>query len=123
MKSFLRKRGDIGEVIAKKYLENKGYSIIELNYWRPFGEIDIVARENSQICFIEVKTLFSCHDDGELRPEENFHQHKRKRMWLTMQDYVRTHAIVDYRADLLVVVVIGNPPQQTRIRHVRDIVL
>jgi len=36
--------GDLGETIAVKYLKNKGFTIIERNYRKKYGEIDIVAR-------------------------------------------------------------------------------
>jgi len=36
--------GDLGEAIAVKYLKNKGFTIIERNYRKKYGEIDIVAR-------------------------------------------------------------------------------
>ena len=52
-----RKIGDRGEEIACKYLENKGFSIIERNYWRPWGEIDIVAKKGSILSFVEVKSV------------------------------------------------------------------
>ena len=70
-KKNTKKIGDLGESIACKYLENKGFSIIERNYSRKWGEIDIVARgthrihENREVShetsevvhFIEVKSV------------------------------------------------------------------
>ena len=44
-KKDTRKIGDLGEEIATKYLKNKGFSVIQRNYWKKWGEIDIVARE------------------------------------------------------------------------------
>lgn len=38
--------GRVGEDIACKYLQNKGYQIIERNFRRKWGEIDIVCRKN-----------------------------------------------------------------------------
>lgn len=43
-KKNTKKVGDLGESIAVKYLKNKGFSIIERNYRKKYGEIDIVAR-------------------------------------------------------------------------------
>lgn len=42
-----RKTGNLGESIAVKYLKSKGFSVVERNYWRKWGEIDIVARRTS----------------------------------------------------------------------------
>lgn len=43
-KKNTKKVGDLGEAIAVKYLKIKGFSIIERNYRKKYGEIDIVAR-------------------------------------------------------------------------------
>ncbi|MFH1990726.1 MAG: YraN family protein [Patescibacteria group bacterium] len=41
--------GKLGEDVAVKYLEKHGYEIVERNYRKPWGEIDIVALENSSV--------------------------------------------------------------------------
>ena len=46
----------IGEDLAVKFLEKKGYTIIERNFRRHYGEIDIIALFNQTLVFIEVKT-------------------------------------------------------------------
>ena len=56
MPSAKRKFGDLGEKIAERYLMNKGYKIIEKNYLRPWGEIDIIAKRQGILIFCEVKT-------------------------------------------------------------------
>lgn len=43
------------EEIAKKYLINNTYKIIEQNFISKFGEIDIIATKDGVLCFIEVK--------------------------------------------------------------------
>lgn len=50
-----------GEQLAKAYLENLGFQIIERNYKTSFGEIDIIAQKDQVIHFIEVKTRTSSH--------------------------------------------------------------
>ena len=49
--------GDLGEGIVCNYLKNKGFKVIDRNYWKPWGEIDIVVTKRGKIHFIEVKTL------------------------------------------------------------------
>ena len=48
--------GKKGENLAISYIENKGYKIIIRNYHSKFGEIDIIAKKEKYIVFIEVKT-------------------------------------------------------------------
>lgn len=51
-----RKKGSEGEAIARKYLEGKGYRILDLNFQTRMGEIDIIAIDRDIVVFIEVKT-------------------------------------------------------------------
>lgn len=47
--------GNKGEEIAKRYLKFRLYKILETNYRRKTGEIDIIAKKDGYIIFIEVK--------------------------------------------------------------------
>ena len=48
--------GKKGEDLACKLLEEKGYEILKRNWRFSHGEIDIVAKDNDILVFIEVKT-------------------------------------------------------------------
>ena len=48
--------GKFGEDEATKYLEQKGYKILDRNFSCKRGEIDIVALDKAQIVFIEIKS-------------------------------------------------------------------
>ncbi len=50
-----KKKGNYGEEVARIYLENKGYSILECQYRTKHGEIDIIALDDKTLVFIEVK--------------------------------------------------------------------
>ena len=50
--------GKLGEDLACRYLKKKGYKVIERNYLKPWGELDIVAISPEKILvFVEVKTV------------------------------------------------------------------
>ena len=52
-----RTAGTAGEKIAAEYLKANNYLILVMNFrYKRLGEIDIIARENDYLCFIEVKT-------------------------------------------------------------------
>lgn len=56
------KLGRIGEDIAVKYLKRKGFKILDRNFKKHYGELDIVALEKDTLVFVEVKTrLGSSH--------------------------------------------------------------
>ena len=48
--------GDWGEEYARRFLEKKGYSIIEAKYRGKYGEVDIVAWDGDCLVFVEVKS-------------------------------------------------------------------
>lgn len=47
--------GKLGEDLATKYLEEKNYKILTRNFHCKQGEIDIIAKKNNEIIFVEVK--------------------------------------------------------------------
>ena len=67
--------GEKGEKRACKYLELKGYKILERNYRCKLGEIDIIAEDkNKDIVFVEVKTRSSLKYGA---PSEAVNQYKQ----------------------------------------------
>ena len=102
-KTKKRKTGDIGEDIVYKYIINKGFSVLERNYWRPWGEIDIVAEKEGKLRFIEVKTVSHATN---LRPEENMHKSKLLRLNRAIQTYLLEKKVgdkKDWQIDLVCV--------------------
>ena len=54
-----RSCGKEAEEEAAGFLESQGYRILFRNYKTRFAEIDIIAREKSVVCFVEVKSRSS----------------------------------------------------------------
>jgi putative endonuclease len=55
--------GIIGEKIARKYLENKGYTILDYNWHWGHLELDIIAQDGNEIVIVEVKTRFGLYEE------------------------------------------------------------
>lgn len=103
MTTDIRKIGDLGEDIACKYLMRKGFVILERNYLKKWGEIDIVTKKDNKIHFIEVKT-----GKGELSsgfmPEDNAHQWKLEKMARVVETYVEEKKMGgEWQCDLITV--------------------
>lgn len=90
MPSEKRKFGDICENLASRYLESKGFKILERNYQKKWGEIDLIAIHGEMLHFVEVKgSLFS--SKYEHKPEDNVHMWKTKRLWRAIQTWFMEH--------------------------------
>jgi len=67
--------GNLGEERAVKFLLEKGYEIVERNFLKPFGEIDIIAKDKDFLVFIEVKARkninFPVINEGNLAKNKN----------------------------------------------------
>ncbi len=94
MKIFTSKKqiiGEKGENEAVNSLKKKGFTIIERNYTRKWGEIDIVAEKGNVLHFIEVKAItvrdmFS-HENF-YRPEDHMDRWKIERLKRVLQTYL-----------------------------------
>lgn len=67
MEKFSEKRriGNIGESIAEMFLVKQGHMILEKNYLKKWGELDLVTKKDNLIHFIEVKSVVSRENDKE----------------------------------------------------------
>ncbi len=72
--------GQIGEEIAANYLQRKKYKILERNYRKPWGELDIVAKKDNEVVFVEVKTITQSQEKSRFLPEEEITPQKKKRL-------------------------------------------
>jgi putative endonuclease len=126
-----QKIGKLGEDVAVKFLMKHGYSVLERNYTKKWGEIDVVAQKGGMIYFIEVKSV-SCKILPELkgenpfakRPEENMHPWKLKRLSRTIQTYLIHKRIgnTPWQFDLLLVY-LDLKNRKARVKVVENVIL
>lgn len=127
-----RKLGDIGENIACEFLKKRGFEIIERNYSKKWGEIDIITKKGNLIRFIEVKTV-SCvtldesalrlRSGQDYRPEDNMHPWKLKRLARAMQTYLLDRKLdCDWQLDL-VTVKIDNQNRKAKVELIENIII
>ncbi|MCB9451546.1 MAG: YraN family protein [Anaerolineaceae bacterium] len=93
--------GQRGEHLARTYLQERAYTIVETNWHCPEGEIDIVARKEGVWVFVEVRTR---HANITAPALESIGGRKQQRMALTAQRYLAEHHLdVDWRVDVVAV--------------------
>lgn len=108
----------LGEEIATKYLKDKGYKIIERNFRKGYGEIDIIATLNNTLVFIEVKTRTTNLFGG---AKESIAYHKIKSLIKTSQFYKLNHKNLPdlMRIDAVFIDMVGNKVKT--MEHIEDI--
>ena len=139
--SETQKTGEIGENIAVKFLVKQGFSILDRNYTKKWGEIDIVAEKDSKLYFVEVKsvsretlkdvtptnakTLAGKHETlDQYHPEDNMHHWKLKRLSRVIQTYLLSKNLdeKDWQVDLLVIF-LSLKDKTAKIKVVKNIIL
>jgi putative endonuclease len=128
--SETQKRGEIGENIATKFLMKHGFTIIERNYTKKWGEIDIIALKDTKIHFVEVKSVARDLLKGEAsldhwRAEDNMHPWKLKRMSRTIQTYLLSEKIPEDREweVSLLVVFLDLKNKKAKVKVINDLIL
>jgi len=119
-----RKFGDVGEKVACYFLKNKGYSILETNYQKRTGEIDIIAKLNDILHFVEVKTRTDFSNDKFGAPQESVNYHKQKRLIKTALFYLleKEHSDdTDWQIDIIAITIDKNK-KTAKINHIKNAV-
>ncbi len=125
-----RKIGNFGENIACYYLKNKGYKILDKNYFRKWiqgpqkGEIDMITQKDDNIHFIEVKTLTENYREpfSVIFPEDKVNFQKQKQLIKIAQDWLSEKKIpLESKWQIDVVAIkIDLGLKKAKIRHIQN---
>ena len=121
--------GALGEKIVSKYLKDKGYRILDRNYSPRFvsgplrGEIDIIAKKDETISFIEVKALKDNFSQG-FSPEQKVDFKKQRKIIKTVESWLIEKKIpLDSKQQIDVISVeIDSIKKKAKIRHFKNAV-
>ena len=109
------KTGTKGENLAAEFLEKKGFEIVARNFRHKHAEIDIIARRDNWIIFVEVKTRRS---DAFGEPEESVNDFKGKKIFEAAEEYVFSR---DWRGHIRFdIVSVKLKEEETEIVHFED---
>lgn len=85
-------KGKLGEKIALKYIISKGGKVVERNYRTKMGEVDLIAKLNGELVFIEVKSRKNV-DYG--YPSESVDYKKKRRITNVAKYYILDNSLDD----------------------------
>ena len=107
--------GKKGEMLAARYLLDKGYAILEYNWRSGHKEIDIIAKERDTLVFVEVK---SRANDAFGDAADAVTPAKISRLISAAEAYVRNKKVdLDFRFDIITVVGDG---ESHAIEHIEE---
>jgi putative endonuclease len=110
-------KGRQGESVAVSWLTCHGYKILEQNYRTFLGEIDVIARQDQTICFIEVKTRFSRSKGSGLEAVTVKKQYKISQNALM---YLKAHQKLSHSARFDVILVETDPLGHHQVTLIQD---
>lgn len=125
-----RQRGDVGEDIAVRYLEKKGYRILERNFVHRFrgspqtAEIDIIAQKGKKISFVEVKTVFREEAKGaHWSPEEKVNFQKQRKIEKAAEIWLMKNKVdLETQVQIDVIsIVVDEDRKEARVRYLPNI--
>lgn len=119
MSLFSKKQtGDAGEEYCAKYLKKNGYKILDRNYRKPYGEIDIIALKKNLLCFVEVKTR---HYNSMTQPYEAVDFRKQQRIIKAAQAYLAENDVRTYcRFDVCEVITDKDSLKLLRLNYIEN---
>lgn len=113
--------GLVAEEYVAQYLESKGYQILDRNFRKPWGELDLVAEKEGVVIFVEVKA--SKMETLGFEPEVRGSHDKLKKVVRTARTYLAEKCYPSYQpwqVDL-VAVVLDQSRNTLKIRHYKNI--
>lgn len=107
--------------MACRFLMERGYKVVERNYRKKWGEIDIVAEKDGILHFVEVKAI----SNPNFRPEDAVRAWKKERMSRAIRTYLLDRKISDeqdFEIDVIAVV-LDFPRKKAKIRIAENVIL
>jgi putative endonuclease len=125
-RSDKQKIGKLGEEIAKRFLTKHGYFILEENYTKKYGEMDLIAKKDNVIHFVEVKSV----SRGTYDPLQNVHPSKLRRLSRVIQVYLLNIKVpretsfneIKWQFDVITVK-INEKDRIGTVKHIKDIII
>ena len=107
--------GNRAEELAARRLQEEGFEILDTNVRVGRGELDIVARKDSTLYVVEVRSVMK----GSVQPIETIDKHKQERLFKAAQQYLQSR-VKDFDEFHFIVAEVLWKQQGTEIRFILD---
>jgi len=100
--NFTKNFGNDGELLARKFLENRGLEILATNFHSKEGEVDLICRDGSEIIFVEVKARRSAKFGSAI---ESVNDTKLEKIVKAGEQFLIENSLenIDWRVDLIAI--------------------
>ena len=115
------KFGALAEKYASQFLKDRGYTILGINYRKPWGEIDVIAEKNGVLVFTEVKA--NNKEITGFEPELRVNKEKLKKILRAVRTYLaekRCGPDQEWQIDI-VSITIDKLRKVAKIKHFKNI--
>lgn len=108
--------GKVGEKIAKQYLVDKGYEVLDENWTHGKAEVDLIVYKDGIMVFVEVKTRTSVAFG---QPEEFVHKAKQNQIELASTEYIE---IMNHQNDIRfdIIAITFTTDKNYNLNHIED---
>lgn len=112
-----REIGNTGEDLACQYLEAKGWTILDRNYYFDRAEVDVIAKDGEVTVFLEIK-LRSTTRFGQ--PFEYVTENKVKKVFKAAEAWAREHDLQDSPMRFDIIGIVKKKDQDPEFNHIED---
>ena len=121
--------GTKGEEVTCQWLVTHDFKVLDRNYRKPWGEIDVVAQKGDMVHFVEVKTvstllevIYETKDSYE--PEDNVHPWKLQRLYRAINSYLSDKGLdeeTDWQLDVVAIYLNQTSGQVVKFEYLEDV--
>ena len=116
-----QKIGEFAENLAMDFLIEKGDKIVQKNYRKPWGEIDIITERGDKIVFVEVKANSQDFVVEDFSPEYRVDDQKLEKIIKTAKMYLESNKEKKWQVDIISVTFIRSE-KKAKIMHFKNVV-
>jgi putative endonuclease len=107
----------MAEEQAAKFLQSQGMEVLESQYKKTYGEIDLICQDGEEVIFVEVKAR---HSSAFGYPEDAVTPDKIGHIVRVAQTYLREHRLMQspWRVDVVALEFDQSPPKITHLKNI-----